>query len=253
MSAFLGRMGRRSSARASGRSAASRRFTSSRNFASRSAYLRWRDSSDSPAWPTSPRCCPAGRPGCRGGSAHVGLGERLAAEERAEDRGAQGDGGVPGRLVRLGLLALQPLAGAADLLLQRRPLRRVLGAQGLDLPVALLARRLRHPQAELPLRLRRPRDRLDLGAVPQVERPLAIEVVLQRLGPLGIALAPRQLRGSEEALPGLLRPRPGPAVRPAGGAAIPDPGGAERSRTDRPRAPLAARGLRTAARRGDRL
>ena len=89
----------------------------------------------------------------------VGRRERLAAEQRTENRAADGDRGLHLLLRELALLALAALIGAADLVLELLQLRLPAIAQLGDRGVALLARREREPRAEVAFGFSRPSTR----------------------------------------------------------------------------------------------
>ena len=133
---------------------------------------------------------PARGLGGRGGPAHVRLAHLLLAlGTRREPSCRTETRGVPARLACLGLLAIQLLAGLADLFLDLVSLRGVLRRAA---PPCAWSRSSR---AFCVSRTRKSRSdssgsriRLELGGVPDGQLVLAIEVVLQRLGPLGVAL-----------------------------------------------------------------
>src|SRR5690242_9837961 len=105
-----------------------------------------------------------GAAGGGGGPPDGGDGDRLAAEEGAQDGGADRDRGLDALLLGLLALALHRLLGAPTALLERGDLGGVLLAQGLARAVALLSGRLLQAHAEVALRFARLRDRLQRRA-----------------------------------------------------------------------------------------
>ena len=118
-----------------------------------------RTSSDSPAWPMSPCCCTARPAALAAEAARVTLVLRIALRPRSAPSTELPSAIVASQVDRFAWACSRSSRSRARRIWSSRAamLRRVLGPQLLDLLVATLARRLRHPQPELPLRLRRPR------------------------------------------------------------------------------------------------
>src|SRR5216683_2604300 len=98
-----------------------------------------------------------------------GDGDRLAAEEGAQDGGADRDRGLDALLLGLLALARHRLLGAPAALLEGGHLGRVLLAEGLAPAVAVLAGRLLEADPEVTLRLTRLRDDLERCAPQQLD------------------------------------------------------------------------------------
>ena len=146
-----------------------------------------------PGWPPRVVGGPAGGFGGRGCSRHVRLADGLAPKQCPQHRAAHRNRRIPGRSACLGLLSLQPLIGTSDLLLDRLQLGRILGPQCFDFLIALFTRCLHQPKPELSLGFCRPGQLLERRTRPQLQCPLAVKIVLQCLGPLGIALGSGKL------------------------------------------------------------
>src|SRR6185312_5020401 len=93
----------------------------------------------------------------------------------AEDRRADRDRGLDSLLADLPPLALLRLLGAAQALLERGALGRVLLAQGLHALVPVGPGCLADPHPEVPLALARPRDGARLGIAEKLQPSLAVE------------------------------------------------------------------------------
>src|SRR5216683_957377 len=110
-----------------------------------------------------------GAAGGGGGPPDGGDGDGLAAEEGAQDGGADRDRGLDALLLGLLALALHRLLGAPAALLEGGLLGRVLLAEGLAPAVAVLAGRLLEADPEVTLRLTRLRDDLERCAPQQLD------------------------------------------------------------------------------------
>jgi hypothetical protein len=104
----------------------------------------------------------------RAGAANVADARLLAAEDGTKDRRAEADRGAHLRRARLLALHLFRLLGAADAVLKRGQLRRVLLTEFLHVRVALLARGLLEARAEVALGFTGARRLLEARAAPEL-------------------------------------------------------------------------------------